>query len=260
MNRVLGFFIFYVVIHATSLSVLRCSRMDRKPSRISQLRAQAEASSGAYEKLQNEDKNGDDEEESFSASDLFILEVRKSITSEAPSLLKLVLTEKKLNDPDLDEEVQLEHANNWAAITGRLIKIKSKSKGTKIERTKLQLIYFRDKKMRETDKTINYDADEALNVVRIYIQRIFQRATLSTKGEDFELKRSKGQGKFKATTKGHVHIDTEAITAESLAGVKDEASIRRILEDRRLLLLSDPENREYKALYAEAKQRARMND
>lgn len=48
--------------------------------------------------------------------------------------------------------------------------------------------------------------------------------------------------------------------SENIAGVKDPAILRRILEDRRLLLLSDPSNQEYKVLYAEAKQRAKWRE
>ena len=52
-------------------------------------------------------------------------------------------------------------------------------------------------------------------------------------------------------------MDAECIINESLTGIKDPGTLRRILEDRRLLLLSDPSNQEYKVLYAEAKQRSK---
>jgi hypothetical protein len=45
---------------------------------------------------------------------------------------------------------------------------------------------------------------------------------------------------------GFNHVDPESIMSENIAGVKDPSVLRRILEDRRLLLLSDPSNQEYK--------------
>ena len=48
-------------------------------------------------------------------------------------------------------------------------------------------------------------------------------------------------------------MDAESVLSESLRGVTDMSIVRRALEDRRLLLLSDPSNQEYKVLYAEAK-------
>ena len=44
-------------------------------------------------------------------------------------------------------------------------------------------------------------------------------------------------------------MDPESILSENIAGVKDPSVLRRILEDRRLLLLSDPSNQEYKVSY-----------
>ena len=49
------------------------------------------------------------------------------------------------------------------------------------------------------------------------------------------------------------HIDVESVAAEEIGSNKDPGTLRRILEDRRLLLLSDPSNQKYKMLYAEAK-------
>ena len=46
----------------------------------------------------------------------------------------------------------------------------------------------------------------------------------------------------------------ESVAAEEIGSKNDPVTLRRILEDRRLLLLSDPSNQKYKMLYAEAKQ------
>jgi hypothetical protein len=51
-------------------------------------------------------------------------------------------------------------------------------------------------------------------------------------------------------------MDVESIKTEIIPA-NDPGALRRILEDRRLLLLSDPSNQEYKILYAEAKQRSK---
>jgi hypothetical protein len=93
---------------------------------------------------------------------------------------------------------------------------------------------------------------------RFLLDAFFAKATLFTANEEIELRLSgKGysRGKLIRRVKGHQHIDTVSILSESLTGVRDQSERHRILEDRRRLLLSDPHNKSYKQLYAEAKQK-----
>ena len=190
----------------------------------------------------------------------------------------------------------------------------------------MQLISFKDKSMKKSEQTKNYSSSEELiKIVKIYILNAFQKATLSTKENDYEYKqRGKGQGKFRITSKvwmqslriqripkyqhRHIHIfcnifyisyhvyhahrlypqifalvflrlstyfrnlfsftlflkgfdqvDAESVLEEVITSASDPATIRRICEDRRLLLLSDPSNQKFKILYAEAKFRMKSD-
>lgn len=244
------------------------------------------------------------------------------------TLLKLTLSENDSTNRDEDNETTNEEMNTidwqqvrgWGAITGRLIK-------TKLEGgSRLQLISFKDKSMKKSEQTKNYSSSEELiKIVKIYILNAFQKATLSTKENDYEYKlRGKGQGKFRITSKvwmqslriqrlpkyqhRHIHIfcnifyisyhvyhahrlypqifalvflrlstyfrnlfsftlflkgfdqvDAESVLEEVITSASDPATIRRICEDRRLLLLSDPSNQKFKILYAEAKFRMKSD-
>ena len=180
---------------------------------------------------------------------LFLKELRQSMVDE--SLLKLVLSE---NSKDEFTDEGGDEALNAAVLTGRLINAKKGKKGKKGGLTRmLQLMSFQDKKMHACSGTTTYiDEEEAISWIEFNLLR-YKMATLSTNSNDFVLKQRKGQGKFSSKRKGAAHVDAEGIQSESLVGIQDPAFVRRVLEDRRLLLLTDPENREYKELLAEAK-------
>ena len=58
---------------------------------------------------------------------------------------------------------------------------------------------------------------------------LFQMAVLSTKEAEYEVKLKKGRGKFKITSKESAHLDREEIMNQSLKGVKDQKTIRKVL-------------------------------
>ena len=142
----------------------------------------------------------------------FLHALEESIKEE--TLLKLTLSENEYVDSDADGEitdndgdkVSIEddsgpninwlEIKEWAAISGRLIKSKSKSE------SKLQLVCYKDKSMKKSDQSRNYSTtSEVLPLVSAYIRKAFKKAMLSTKDNDFEIKLRKGQGKFKVTSK-----------------------------------------------------------
>jgi hypothetical protein len=150
------------------------------------------------------------DEISKSPLEQFLHALEESITRE--TLLKLTLSENEFVDGDAGEEINndkgdevavkgeddlnidWQEVKEWAAISGRLIKTKSESK--------LQLISYKDKSMKKSDKSRNYSTvSEALPLISAYVRRAFKKAMLSTKDNDFEIKLRKGQGKFKATSK-----------------------------------------------------------
>jgi hypothetical protein len=139
------------------------------------------------------------EEESFQPPlEQFFTVLQDSIVGE--TLLKLSLSENGFSSDDEeaqnDEEndINWEDVKGWTAISGRLIKTKGESK--------LQLISYKDKSMKKSDQSKNYtSSEEALKVIRAYIEKAYKKITLSTKESDFELKMRKGGGKFRATSK-----------------------------------------------------------
>lgn len=162
---------------------------------------------------------GDDtlpEEQSFgdeiskSPLEQFLHALQESITED--TLLKLTLSENEFDDSNTvdeitdynEDEISVEvddgadidwqEVKEWAAISGRLIKTKSESK--------LQLISYKDKSMKKSDRSRNFSTvSEVIPLVSAYVRRAFKKAMLSTKDNDFEFKLRKGQGKFKATSK-----------------------------------------------------------
>eukprot|EP00596_Hydrurales_sp_CCMP1899_P007670 CAMPEP_0119037654 /NCGR_PEP_ID=MMETSP1177-20130426/6141_1 /TAXON_ID=2985 /ORGANISM="Ochromonas sp, Strain CCMP1899" /LENGTH=199 /DNA_ID=CAMNT_0006999233 /DNA_START=153 /DNA_END=752 /DNA_ORIENTATION=- len=198
----------------------------------------------------------EEEESSKSPLDQFLHVFEESILNG--SLLKLTLSENASSDSSSESSnednygsisINMKEIEEWKAISGRLIKLKAD--------TKLQLNCYKDKSMKKSDMTQTYTtSEEAVEVVKLYILKAFKKAMLSTKESDFELKMRKGQGKFRSTSKGFDQMDVESIETETIPA-NDPGALRRILEDRRLLLLSDPSNQEYKILYAEAKQRSK---
>ncbi|KAJ1401593.1 hypothetical protein B484DRAFT_457946, partial [Ochromonadaceae sp. CCMP2298] len=225
-------------------------------------------------------------------TDLFLQELHQSLTDL--SLLKFQLSENTHDthtynnfeggeEEGRKEEEEQGGGLDWnravkaQMIAGRLV---TKGKGKKAL-TKFQLTYFLSADKSQGSGTLTLDipsiaddggtSGEHLDMSgvsgwwgpmrKLFDTGVFKKAAFSTKAEDFELRMRKGGngGKLKRTSKGHQHIDEDAILAEAIPtgiGGADSATIRRILEDRRVLLLSDPENRVYKALYAEAKQKA----
>lgn len=145
--------------------------------------------------------NDDFDELEFSKSPLnqFLHVLQDSIINE--SLLKLTLSENDSSggsDGDGDgliSTIDMTEIEEWKAISGRLIKIKSATK-------QLQLNCYKDKRMQKSDKTETYTtSEEAVEVVKLYITKAFKKVMLSTKESDFELKMRKGQGKFRSTSK-----------------------------------------------------------
>ena len=127
------------------------------------------------------------------------------LSMDEGTLLKLTLSENDSTNRDEDNEttneemttIDWQQVRGWGAITGRLIK-------TKLEGgSRVQLISFKDKSMKKSEQTKNYSSSEELiKIVKIYILNAFQKATLSTKENDYEYKlRGKGQGKFRITSK-----------------------------------------------------------
>lgn len=145
--------------------------------------------------------NDDSDELEFSKSplDQFLHVLQDSIINE--SLLKLTLSENDSSggsDEDGDgliSTIDMKVIEEWQAISGRLIKIKSATK-------QLQLNCYKDKRMQKSDNTETYTtSEEAVEVVKLYITKAFKKAMLSTKESDFEFKMRKGQGKFRSTSK-----------------------------------------------------------
>ena len=132
------------------------------------------------------------------------------LSMDEGTLLKLALSENDSTNRDEDHEatneemttIDWQQVRGWGAISGRLIK-------TKLEGgSRVQLISFKDKSMKKSEQTKNYSSSEELiKIVRIYILNVFQKATLSTKENDYEYKlRGKGQGKFRITSKVRMQI------------------------------------------------------
>lgn len=140
----------------------------------------------------------------------FLDALEEAITEE--TLLKLTLSENEFVDSDIggeiddnnrdeisvevddDSNIDWQEVKEWAAISGRLIKTKSESK--------LQLISYKDKSMKKSDRSRNYSTvSEVLPLISAYVRKAFKKAMLSTRDNDFEFKLRKGQGKFKATSK-----------------------------------------------------------
>ena len=103
------------------------------------------------------------------------------------------------------------------------------------------------KPIRDSDADSNQEEEDS-NDARI---SGFKLATLETERTEVQLKLKKGLGKLKKNDKETNHLDTDFILNQKMVG--DPKSIRKILEDRRLLLLTDPKNQRLKQLYAEAK-------
>ena len=99
--------------------------------------------------------------------------------------------------------IDLELLKEWAMISGRLIKIKSKANAsTDSKQNQIQLISYNDKSMKKSSQTKNYtSSQEAVNIISAYILKGFKKAMLSTRENDFEFKLRKGQGKFRSTSK-----------------------------------------------------------
>ena len=150
------------------------------------------------------------DEISKSPLEQFLHALQESITEE--TLLKLTLSENEFDDINTvdeitdynEDEISVEvddgadidwqEVKEWAAISGRLIKTKSESK--------LQLISYKDKSMKKSDRSRNFSTvSEVIPLVSAYVRRAFKKVMLSTKDNDFEFKLRKGQGKFKATSK-----------------------------------------------------------
>jgi hypothetical protein len=150
------------------------------------------------------DDNLEEEESSKSPLDQFLQAFEESILNE--SLLKLTLSENASSessnkDNDGSISINMKEIEEWKAISGRLIKLKSA--------TKLQLNCYKDKSMKKSDLTQTYTtSEEALEAVKFYILKAFKKAMLSTKESDFELKMKKGQGKFRSTSKVSQEIRT----------------------------------------------------
>jgi hypothetical protein len=163
----------------------------------------------ARDDILSEDESFDDVI-SMSPLEQFLHALEESIKEE--TLLKLTISENEFVDSDVgreinddnrdgillevedDANIDWQEVKEWAAISGRLIKTKSESK--------LQLISYKDKSMKKSDKSRNYSTvSEVLPLISAYVRRAFKKAMLSTKDNDFEIKLRKGQGKFKVTSK-----------------------------------------------------------
>lgn len=160
--------------------------------------------------------------------DQFMIAFTDSLTNE--NLLKLILSEKEEKEVELvdplhsiidskvgmdtevvssiekeDETIKSKLSTSVVAISGRLLKVKSKIKSEQ-KRSQLQLIYYNDKTMKKCDYTKNYNIDndnmkEIIQDIKDNVLSSFKKAVLSTRESDFELKMRKGIGKFKETSK-----------------------------------------------------------
>ena len=172
----------------------------------------------------------------------------KSFNDE--TFIKLVFTDPNANS---SFESEVEHDK----VEVRLLQ-KERQGEEKIG--SLQLSFFKKKKVLES--RIVSDKGEVRDIVRSFLKRkdsskegeegnTFSKASLVTKFSECELKLRKGKGKLKEWRKDDAFLDYEKIVKTKLT--TDVKVNRKILEDRRLLLLTDPKNLLLKQLYAEAK-------
>jgi len=200
-----------------------------------------------------EHPNADDENmQTSSPSMIFLNEFKESIM--CGTFLKISLAEPA------DE-----FNNVISSVNGRILKDKKMLQFSFLKSKKVFLsknmgvdegLQFVQDSLYKPESCNDSTTDEANDSASSDMITFFKLATLETENTEIELKLKKGKGKLKRNDKDATHLDSNYIMNQKLCG--DPKTVRKILEDRRLLLLTDPKNQRLKQLYAEAKRAAEI--